>query len=266
MKIDIIVPTNNILEINSFILSLDKMEKFKKHITLKIIGNGNVYHNYISKLHSVNYDFIRVDNNYKETIVPFAALRSCGMDKSDCDYFLLLDDDHRFNKNSDDFLIRCIKILEETKDCSILCTDKNKNGNTGLKLKIDGFIWTNKGLFLKNIFNQLSFGIHSLLLGAGEDLLFAYMILEKEGLPYTLYGSDITRTEKRYKNGIKVIDNLSYSEKIMKDNIIGYLRNYFNDKEWVHQSNYFVTTFPKDLKQILNKRINSESFSNSSNK
>jgi len=260
MKIDIIVPTNNIQEINSFIFSLDKMKEFKKHIQLIIIGNGDVDYEHILGEHSVNYSFIRIDEDYKDKAIPFTSLRLSGIAYSHCDYFLFFDDDHRFNKKLDTFLMKCIETLEEVKDCSILCTDKNKNRNTGLKLKTDGFIWTNKGLFIKNIFNKLDFGIYSMLLGAGEDLLFSYMVLEQEGLPYILYGSDITRKEKRYING-NIIPNMSYSEEIMNNNIIGYLRHYFNDKEWIHQSDHFDTTFPKKLQDILNKRINEKDLS-----
>jgi len=262
MRIDIIIPTNNPQEINGFISSLDKMTEFKKYCILKIIGNGKVYYDSILGGHSVNYDVTRVDGDYKGRPVPFAALRYSAMYNSNCDYFLFLDDDHRFN-SSDSFLIDCLNILKKT-NCSILCTDKNKKGHSGLKLKEDGFIWTNKGLFIKNIMNKIDFGLHNLLLGAGEDLLISYMVLEQEGLPYTLYGSNITRKERRHINE-KVIQNISYSKEVMDYNIIGYLRRYFDDRDWNHDSYNFSVSYPKRLKTILETRIKNENISNSSN-
>lgn len=263
MQIDIIVPTNNLKEINQFIFSLDKLTEFKKHCTLKIIGNGNVYYDSILGGHSVNYDFIRVDENYEGKPIPFAALRYSAMTNSNCDFFLFLDDDHRFNECSDFFLIDCLNILNSKKDCSILYTDKDKDNNW-LDIKRDGFIWTNKGLFIKNIIHKLDYGIHSTLLGAGEDLLISYMVLEQEGLPYQYCKSNIIRKEKRYIDG-KVIDNISYSKEVMEDNIIGYIKRYFNDKDWTHDSYNFSNSYPNRLKQILEERINSANISNSSN-
>ncbi len=130
MNINIIVPTNNAQEINNFIFSLDKMKKFKKHATLIIIGNGNVHYDSILGGHSVKYEFIRSNNDYSNELINFYELRLEGMKNSNCDYFLFLDDDHRFGNLSDSFLISCIKILEYIPECTVLWTDQDKKDKT----------------------------------------------------------------------------------------------------------------------------------------
>lgn len=260
MKIDVIVPTNNSQEINSFISSFDKLTEFKKYCTLRIIGNGHVYYDSILGGHSVDYNLIRVDNNYYKKLVPFAALRYAAMAQSNADFFLFFDDDHRFHQDSDRFLMDCMELLELRSHISVLCTNKPKDYHYGFSIKRDGFIWTNKGLFIKNIMNQLDYGVHSCLLGAGEDLLISYMVLEKEGLPYEYYNSDITRKEKRHVDG-KVIENISYSKEVMENNIIGYIKKYFDDKDWTHDSYNFINSYPNRLKKILEKRLNEQNMS-----
>jgi len=93
-------------------------------------------------------------------------------------------------------------------------------------------------------------------MGAGVDLLFAYLALEKEGIPYIMYGSPITRKEKRWKDGELLYEDPSYSKQTMDNNIIGYLRDRYDETEdWVHQSDSFKTRFPNKLKRIIDERI-----------
>jgi len=250
MKIDVIVPSNNIKELNGFISSFDTLSEFKKHANLIIIGNGEVYYNEIEGGHSVNYDCIRDDNDYSNSIVPFVKLNGLGMVSSNCDFFLQLDDDHRFPEGSDDFLLKCIKVLENN-NCSVLCTDRERNGNKGLFHKRDGYIWSNRGLFIKNVLSKKEIEKHYNLLGAGVDLFFSYLVLEKTGFPYELFGSPITRKEKRYINNKKIYD-VSYDDKTLYENILGFIINRYNDKKWKHQPN---NNYPIKLQHIMYERM-----------
>jgi len=270
MKIDVIVPSNNIKELNGFISSFDTLTEFKKHANLIIIGNGKVYYDGILGGHNANYDLIRDNNDYSNSIVPFAKLRNLGMKNSRSDFFLFLDDDHRFEKGSDEYLIKCINILKDKdKNISILSTDRFRNEpkEYQLKLKMDGFIWTNRGLFIKNLINEYNFDE---LIGSGEDLLFSYCVLEKDGFPYELNGSPITRKEKNFING-KLVLKKSYSIEVLEENIIGFIKIKFKDNEWnwVDSYNRKPIEYPNKLNKIISKRIEdkmNESLNNYSNK
>ncbi len=260
MKIDVIVPTNNINQINGFIDSFSKLGFFKYSCELVIIGNGEVTEDKIVS-NNLFYSFVRYNKKINDGLVPFAELRNSGMLNSDSDYFLFMDDDHRFEGGADCYLMECLHRLENY-NCSVLCTDRDRDGKKGLHLKLDGFIWTNRGLFIKNV--GIDFSKFKTLLGAGEDLLFSYYTLKKEGLPYIFYGSKITRIEKRFINGKKK-RNPSYTKKVMHNNCIGHIRKEFDDRNWIHESDDKCINYPNKLQVKINERIN-ESFVNNTNK
>ena len=258
MKIDIIIPTNNSNEINGFIMSFDKLERFKKHCRLIIIGNGNVHYDSILGGHSVDYEVIRDNNDYSNKIVPFAKLRSFGMIYSNCDFFMLLDGDHRFSELSDKFLMKMINELKTNKDLSILFLDRERDGKKGLSIKKDGFIWTNKGLFIKNI--GIDFSIFSNLMGCGEDLLFSYLTLEKFGIPFVFNGSEIERKSKRvFKKGDKEVKDISYCKNTIDNNIYKEIRERYHQPNWCNEAIYYNTKLPTYLKRIIDARISNSS-------
>jgi len=255
MKIDVIVPTNNIKEINCFIKSFSSLKEFKKLCRIVIVGNGSVVKKDIVFNNSLNIHFINTMISVKqnEEMVPFLELRALGMIDSNSDFFLLMDSDHTFPDGSDSFLMNCIEKLKDKQlDISVLCTDRIRDGKDGLYKK-DGYIWSNRGLFIENLFDKyfLSDIIDIEILGASEDLLLSYYVLEQKGNPYIIHGSPVKRVEKRHVNGIVKYDK-SYDEKNMYMNCLGYIRSRYNDSSWTHKSG----KFPKLLNDLLNKRCN----------
>jgi len=263
MEISVIVPSNSAERTNEFLKSFHTMKEFNKHCKIIIVANNEFNtNNIINTSENYNVRIIYKNEFHKDGIVPFLSYRWNGIKENPFfDYCLFLDDDHKFSKESDRYFMNCITLLNELKDCSVLCTDRNRDGKNGVELKEDGFIWTNRGLFIKNIFNKIKPDLS--LLGAGEDLLLSYLVLSIEGLPYIYYGSEVTRVEKRYKNGIQVKNDMSYSKETMNNNIIGFIRNEFNDKDWIHENRNNHVFYPKKLQNKINERVN-ENISNSS--
>lgn len=274
MKIKVIVPTNNVERINGFIKSFNSMENFSQYCKIIIIPNGNIDIDNIKQDHNVElFPYSDRFKNYENKIVPFMKLRTLPMILSTIDdikrdfytkeiiednrpdWYLLFDDDNRFPDDSDFFYSICIRLLKKAKDCSVVELSNKKNIGK-INNKIDGFYWTGYGLFIKrlHIFDNHKEILN--LLGACEDLLLSYLTLDKYGLPYTFYGNPTTR-DKSKPNNWNQKNNPSYSKEILDNNIIGYIRERFNEPDWDFYGNIKNLSLPKELnKKIINRRIN----------
>jgi len=255
MKIAIIIPTNNLKEINGFIKSFSQLSSFKKFCELVIIGNGNVNKSKINYTNNLSIRFIRINEDYTDKIIPFAKLRGEGMRKSNADYFLFMDDDNRFLKSCDSYFVNCVQFLQDNPLCSILQADKTRDKKYGAYYKSDGFYWTGYGLFLKNIirdYNQLLD-----FKGCCEETLFAYETLNLDGLSYTMYGNPTWRDTSKHPKWNEENNN-SYSEEVIQNNIQGYIQEKYCDSNWRYYQNIPNTSLPNLLQEKINKRIKYE--------
>jgi len=255
MKIDVIIPTNNIKEINGFINSFNTMINFKKYCTLVIIGNGKVIKKSIKN--TSNVKFIRDDNNYSNQLVPFAKLRGIGMKNSIANWFLFLDDDNRFPKECDSFYMKIVNFIYNSKDCCTIQLDRKRIGKRRTKIQESGFFWCGYGLLIKNVFKIADELIN--FKGCCEETLFSYEALDKFGLPYICYGNPTYR-DKSKSDKWNEENNESYSEKVIQDNIQGYIQNKYKDKNWRYYNDIPNGNFPKKLKEKIEKRFYNEKY------
>lgn len=246
MKIDIIVPSNNIEMINKFLKSLSRLGLDSDIYKIVIIGNGELYQKNIEYNNSLSIRFIRFEKEFD--IIPFAELRGIGMIDSDCDFFLFLDDDHIFNINAKDTLNNSIEFLSNNQSIGILQLEKDNEEKDSFHFKYNAHIWTSRGLFIRNI----SFNYEEIfkLKGACEDLVYSYEVLSQGYLPYSRYNSGIERGCK-LPNNYKELNNPSYNEKLLDDNCIGYIRNKYNDTNWKFYGSLSNLSYPNKLKGIL---------------
>lgn len=255
MKIDVIVPSNNPEEINGFIKSFSSMSIFKDYCQLVIIGNGDLKQSNIKYINSVSIKFIRIDEDYTEKLVPFAKLRGKGMINSNADYFLFMDDDNRFPERSNYYFIDCINFLERKKNCSVLQADRDRFNYYGPKLKEDGFYWTGYGLFIKNL--PFSYKDFLNFEGCCEETLYVYEALNIGGLAYTFYGNPTIRdTSKQPKWNEE--NNPSYNEKVIQNNIQGFIQEKYQDKYWRYYDNIPNNKLPNLLQKKMDERIKNE--------
>jgi len=244
MKISIIVPTNNIIMINNFINYYNTLKNFKKISELIIIGNKEV-----KKIDGVK--FIRYEKNFN--IVPFAELRGIGMEASkDSDFFLFLDDDHTFNIKADKFLMNCYNFLNKHNECGLLQLEKINKEKDGFYIKRNAHIWTSRGLFIKNI--GLNYSKYYNLTGACEDLLYGYETLNESYIPYEIYNSPISRGCDK-PNNYKQFNDPSYNEKILDKNIIGFIRDKYNDEDWKFYGALRHLKYPISLRKLIKSRL-----------
>ena len=248
MKISVIVPTNSIKRINEFINEYDNLNNFYSFANLIIIGNGEVEEENIPILPKVH--FIRYEKVFN--IIPFTELRGIGMETVNPDFFLFLDDDHRFNENSDIFLVRCINFLQSHKECGVLQLRKRNIEKNSFYVKRNAHIWTDRGLFIRNI----NFEYKKLyqLIGACEDLLYSYEVLNKSYIPYEVYNAPIERG-CTLPNNYKELNDKSYNEKVLDENIIGYIREKYNEQDWKFYGNLKYLSYPFHLKNLIKSRL-----------
>ena len=248
MHVSVIVPSNNIKRINEFINSYDNLVNFSDFAELIIIGNGELKEEHIPILPNVS--FIRYDKEFD--IVPFTELRGIGMKESKSDFFLFLDDDHRFKPSSDIFLIECLNFLINHNECGVLQLEKDHPTRSGFYIKRNAHIWTSRGLFIKNI----GFNYNELfkLKGACEDLLYGFEVLNQMFLPYCIWNSGIRRNSK-VPNNHKELHDKSYNESLLNKNIIGYIRKKYNDFNWKFYGNLRQLKYPNSLKTSIKSRL-----------
>lgn len=249
MNVSVIVPSNDKNRINDFIKSYAKLKNFMKISKLIIIGNGDLKEEDIKVRDWITYI------QYKKSfdIIPFAELRGIGMNYyKDADFFLFLDDDHRFNEKTDDFLIQCNSFLLSHDDCGVLQLEKNNTSKNGFYIKRNAHIWTSRGLFIRNL--GFDYNKFYTLKGACEDLLYGFEALNHSYLPYAIWNSGITRNGTK-NNRHKELNDKSYSEKLLDNNIIGYIRNKYNDPKWKFYGNLHMLNYPKFLKILMKSRL-----------
>lgn len=255
MKIDVIIPSNNIDEINGFIKSFNKMKSFKKYCQLVIIGNGDLHRKHINYVNNLPIKFIRLDKDYSGEIIPFAKLRGLGMKDSSSDFFLFMDDDNRFTIECDSYFTSCVSFIIANPLCSVIQAERERDGPKGIIMKLDGFYWTGYGLFLKNIIKEYD---HLLdFKGCCEETLYVYETLYNDGLPYIFYGNPTTR-DKSLDPKWNENNNPSYSEEIIQDNIQGYIQDKYEDSNWRYYNNIPNNNMPNLLQQKINERISNE--------
>jgi len=258
VSVSVIVPSNNKNMILEFLDSYTKnLSQFKNISQVIVIGNGELKDlpkKYINK----NYiKFIRYDKKFD--IVPFVELRGKGMELFPSDFFLFLDDDHRFSKESDKVLVDSNKFMATHEECGIIQLEKHESTKFGFYIKKYAHIWTSRGLFIRNI----GFDYKTLyeLKGACEDLLFGYEIINQCYIPYCYYNSGITRGNDRDKstpNNYKQYNDKSYNEKILDKNVIGYIRNKYCDNKWIFYGNLRKLQYPSSLRSLIKSRLGNE--------
>ena len=246
MKISVIVPSNKNKEINEFCKSYSKLTEFKKHAELIVIGNGEVKSAYCDK-------FIRYEKDFD--IIPFVELRGLGMLNSDSNFFLFLDDDHRFKNGADRFLMECISFLEEDNMCGVLQLDKKRSIKDWFEIKNDGYIWTSRGLFIKNTHMDIEHLFS--LKGACEDLLYAYETLVYGWIPYKINQPFIIRDESKPNND-KELNDKSYSKEVLDENIVGFINHHFSDPSWEFYGHLYNLRYPIDVRDVILKTINKQ--------
>ena len=249
MKVSVIVPTNNIKRITKFINSYSKLENFKQKVKLIIIGNGEVVKSTIQKDSFIT--FIRYDKSFN--IIPFVELRGIGMNKVYADFFLFLDDDHIFKKGADNFLIECLNFLKNHNECGVLQLKKKNEEKYGFYPKRNAHIWTDRGLFIRRI-NQFDYKEYYKLIGACEDLLYSYEVLSQSYIPYIIHNTPIDRG-CTLSNNHKELNHPSYNKKLLDDNIIGYIRKKYNQKDWKFYGSLTNLTYPIHLKNLIKSRL-----------
>lgn len=251
MNITIIVPSNNSERINKFIESYNKLKMFKAMSELVIIGNGELNVGQIKDLHDIY--FLRYMDHFE--IIPFARLRGIGMEENpNADFYLFLDDDHSFNEDSDRYLIECINFLISHKECGILQLEKKNALKSGFHIKRNAHVWTSRGLFIRNIGNKFDYEELSKLVGAGEDLLYGYEVLNQSYIPYERFNSPITRG-CNLPNNYKELNDKSYSEELLDENIIGYIRKKYNQSDWKFYGNLHCLNYPGHLRNLIRSRL-----------
>ena len=264
MKIEIIVPSNNIEELNGFIESFNRMKKMKMiYNIVPILNNQSYYKDQELKKSNEIKRICRYNPKMKITkkgnIIPFADLRYAGMKVSIADYFMFMDDDNRFKLESDDYYVEVASILYNNKEITTLQCDRKRDGKIGLHIQENGFFWTGYSLIIKN--NSIAYlrdefpGYY----GCCEETLFAYKALENEGLPYIYYGNPTSRDTSKPADWNQN-NNPSYSEEIIQNNIQGYIQNHYDDNNWRYYENIPNTRFPKGLLKKLKARGYNEKF------
>jgi len=257
MKISVIVPSNDKRRMNSFIRRFDKMKTFKNKVTLVIVCNGGLKSSDLivkPYIHTVDSNEC---NDTDKAIIPFAKLRGLGMKSVKADWFLFLDDDHEFDDNANKNLLHSIEFLKTHKDCGVLQLEKDNKEKIGFYIKKNAHIWTSRGCFIKNI--DFDYDKFDKLVGACEELLFAYTVLYEGFIPYCIWNSGISRNSpvensklgKRHKE----FNDISYLEKTLDDNIIGYIRELYGDKDWQFYGKLSNLTYPNDLRQRIKSRL-----------
>lgn len=250
MNVSVIVPSNDKNRINDFIKSYAKLKNFMKISKLIIIGNGDLKEEDIKVRDWITYI------QYKKSfdIIPFAELRGIGMNYyKDADFFLFLDDDHRFNEKSDDFLIQCNSFLLSHDDCGVLQLEKNNTSKNGFYIKRNAHIWTDRGLFIKNT-RKFDYELLYKFIGACEDLLYAYEVLNQSYLPYEIYNSPIKRG-CNLPNNHKELNDKSYNKELLDDNIIGYIRQKYNQPKWKFYGSLRSLSYPFHLRNLIKSRL-----------
>jgi len=256
MKISVIVPSNSLCRIETFVEEFDKLLLFKKMVTLIIVCNGELKTKNVPKRKYIKC--IQFNKKIKENdIVPFVELRGVGMKERSADWFLFLDDDHTFDDNADTTLIKSLKFISHHNECGILQLEKQNKEKDGFYIKENAHIWSSRGLFIRNIgfdYNKLS-----KLKGACEDLLFAYIVLYESYLPYNYYNSGIHRNsplEKgKYGKRTKEFTDISYQENTLDKNVIGYIRNLYFDYNWKFYGHLQYLEYPNFLKERIKSRL-----------
>lgn len=249
MNVDIIVPSNNVDNINKFIKSYMSLNlATRKNFRLKVVLNNIKDDRRIYCINEV--DWIWYNDEFD--IVPFLALRWKAMEDSDADFFLFLDDDHTFEEGSDRLLNNCLNFLHNHKECGLLQLEK-ANILKGFHVKKNAHVWTSRGLFIKNI--GFNFGNFLNLVGAGEDLFVGYTALVKGYIPYCHYNSTIKRNPPYTDNRYQELNNPSYSEDLLDKNIVGFIRQIYDDPDWRFYGSLENLKYPNKLKEIIQKTL-----------
>jgi len=254
VKVSIILPSNNKEKTEQFIKQFNSLRFFRGFVDIVIIGNGQFKE---SPKGLWNKDcFIKIDEDYTDKIIPFAKLRGLGMAYSSSDWFLFLDDDHFFEEKDkrevEEILMKSLVFLDNHLDCGVLQLHKKSDKKSSFYIKKNAHIWTDRGLFIKRI--NFDYKKLSKLKGACEDLLYAYEVLNTGLLPYCLYNCKIKRG-CNLPNDYKENNNESYKEKLLDENIIGYIRKKYGQDNWGFYGNLKYLGYPNFLRQMIKKQL-----------
>jgi len=250
MKVSIIIPTNNVKKINKLINSYSTLLKFKKISELIVIGNGEVYEKDIKNKKEIK--FIRFEEEFD--IIPFVELRGVGIEQSIGENLLFLDDDHCFMKGSDSFLIDCVDFLDKHNECGVLELKKKNVAKKGFYIKRNAHIWTDRGLFMRNIFVKDEIKSFYKYVGACEDLIYSYEVLNNSYIPYEIHNSPISR-KSEVSNRYKEFNHPSYSKELLNLNVIGFIKYKYNDKDWKFYGSLNSLEYPRHLKNLIKSRL-----------
>ena len=245
-KISIVVPTHIKYEIASFMRSTEFLQPMDFQVC--VVAQDPVTYDFLEKIGVHTYTI--TDPPKIKNLIEMVRWYDLGMKSgSDCDYFLFVDHDHRFQpaKNgkpsSGAYYQECIDYMDANPDVGVFNT-KFYFGGAAWKYEIkknpvNGLININTGMFIRNVpefvftKRELSFVgtlVESLL--AYKMLALGYNNAKRYYCPTTF-----TRSKRLYSG------EPTYSEDVLLKNIQGYIREIYNDPTWDHESR----KYPKGL-------------------
>lgn len=269
MKITIIVPSNRPQKLARFLASFPTLAKgdFGKQYHVHI--SAQVPNNQKDVLRMLNYHIGEkwsLSWHLSANPTKMIMWRYQGMyENKDSDYFLFLDDDHKFDDPdlSKRFRMTCseyyktaFEFLEENQDVGVLCLRGSLGGSSWgykiVKTPTNGLVSTDKGgMIVRNIgINNICEPTLLLNEGALFESVFAYSVM--------LHG---WKNAKRFNAPTKFeavgshkhIGNsqvATYSDEVVNANNQKWIREIFNDPNWTHSSKQY----PKILLQKFEER------------
>lgn len=170
------------------------------------------------------------------------------------DYFLIVDDDHRYVPGSGKYFQECIDYMDANPNVGFMYTKgyterASEFGDSFWINPEDGMISLGRGMILRNIkgfhFTEKELGF----VGTLVESLICYKII--------MMGYDVVKrfhnptlkdpSTKLYSGGI------AYSRGILLDNILGHIKREYLDPSWEHESREYPTAI-KWIKEKKEKR------------
>lgn len=170
----------------------------------------------------------------------------------DCEYFLIVDDDHRYKPGSGKYFQQCIDYMDAHPDVGFMMTKGYFGsaawGDAIVKHPANGLVNLDRGMIMRNVaefeFNEEELGFVGTLV---ESLLCYKMMALGYNVAKRFCNPTLKDRSKRLNNGL-----ISYSDETLQANIGGYIRRIYNDPTWTHESR----KYPSGLLAIQRKARN----------
>jgi len=247
-KVSILIPTHLRMEIASLMRTTPNLKPMDFEVC--VLGQPPVTHRFLEQQKVHRHIIVPVPKvkNLIEMVQWYAYLMSMG---SDCEYYLIVDHDHRFKEAKDgkpssgQYYQECIDYMDANPDVGVFLT-KSYFGGAAWKYEIkknpeNGLVNINTGMFLRNVPEFVLTEEEKSFVGTLVESLLAYKMM---ALGYKLAKRYYCPT--RYTRNKRLYSGLpTYSRTVLLANIQGYIRRIYNDPEWDHESR----KYPRGLKR-----------------